>query len=290
MKYAFIETQRTQHPVRKMCRLLNVSAAGYYEWRCRLPSVRERSDGVMRNAIVRIHAASRKIYGRPRIHAALREEGARISPKRVHRLMKSANITGVSPRRFKKTTDSNHRLPIAPDRVSRAFNVAAVGGINRTWIGDITYVQTREGWLYLAVVLDLGSRRVVGWSMAKAIDTKLVVDAFLDAVGSRHPKPGLLFHSDRGSQYASSEYRALLDRHGVLQSMSRKGNCWDNAVAESFFGSLKSELGDPIWETREIARAKIFDYIAIWYNRLRTHSALGYLSPERYESQLPIAV
>ena len=217
MKYAFIETQRTQHPVRKMCRLLNVSAAGYYEWRCRLPSARERSDGVMRNAIVRIHAASRKIYGRPRIHAALREEGTRISPKRVHRLMKSADITGVSPRRFKKTTDSNHRLPIAPDRVSRAFNVAAVGGINRTWIGDITYVQTREGWLYLTVVLDLGSRRVVGWSMGKTIDTKLVVDAFLDAVGSRRPKPGLLFHSDRGSQGGFNRSKQHLSAGGCIE-------------------------------------------------------------------------
>ena len=171
MRYAFIEEQRTQHSVRRMCRPLDVCAAGYYEWRRRPPSARVESDGESRAAIARIHAARRKIYGRPRIHATLRDEGKRVSPKRVHRLMKAAGIAGVSPRRFKKSTHSNHRLPIAQDSVTRTFDVAAVGGINRIWVGDITYVQTREGWLYLAIVLDLGSRRIVGWSMGRAIDT-----------------------------------------------------------------------------------------------------------------------
>jgi putative transposase len=289
VKYAFIEAQRTHHTVRRMCRLLEVSAAGYYEWRDRPKSARARIDETLTEAIVRVHAKSRQTYGRPRIHAELRCEGTRVSPKRVRRLMKSAGITGVRPRPFRRTTDSKHTFPIAENVVARNFDIKAIAKKNRIWAGDITYVPTREGWLYLAVVLDLVSRRVIGWSMSSTIDTGLVVDAMRAAIVSRKPLAGTVFHSDRGSQYASNDFRDLLKQAGFVQSMSRKGNCWDNSVSESFFGSLKGDLGDPVYESRAAARAKIFEYIEVWYNRERRHSTLGYLSPEDYESQLPIA-
>ncbi len=289
MKYAFIEEQRTQHTVRRMCRLLSVSSAGYYEWRDRPESDRARVDETLTQSILRVHAKSRRTYGRPRIHAELRCEGIRVSPKRVRRLMKKAGITGVRPRPFRRTTDSNHSFPIAANVVARNFDVTAIASKNRIWAGDITYVPTREGWLYLAVVLDLVSRRVIGWSMSSTIDTELVLGAMKAAIASRKPAAGTIFHSDRGSQYASNDFRDLLKHFRFVQSMSRKGNCWDNSVSESFFGSLKGDLGDPVFESRAIARAKIFEYIEVWYNRERRHSTLGYLSPENYESTLPTA-
>jgi putative transposase len=199
------------------------------------------------------------------------------------------DIAGVRRRQFRKTTNSQHALPIAPNVLAREFNVEMIGAPNRVWAGDITYIQTREGWLYLAVVLDLYSRRVVGWSMGSSMQTDLVVRALQSALWKRRPGRGVMFHSDRGCQYASAEYRALLMKYGMIASMSRKGDCWDNAVVESFFGSMKTELGDPIWDTRADARAMIFDYIEIWYNRERLHSTLNYCSPETFESQLPIA-
>ncbi len=287
MRFAFIEEQRTQHCVRRMCHLLEVSRAGYYEWRSRLPSTRALADDELRDRVLQAHAKSRKTYGRPRIHAELKEQGVRIGAKRVARLMKSSGITGLSRRRSCKTTDSKHSLPIAANVLDRAFDVAER---DRVWVGDITYIPTREGWLYLAVVVDLGSRRVIGWSMKETMQRDLVIDALQAALRDRRPVFGTaMFHSDRGVQYASTEFRAVLDDSGIVQSMSRKGNCWDNAVAESFFASLKGELGDPIFESRRAARAAIFDYIEIWYNRLRRHSAIGYLSPAQYESRLPIA-
>jgi transposase InsO family protein len=203
--------------------------------------------------------------------------------------MRKAGISGVQRRAFRRTTDSDHSLPIAENVVARKFDVEAIAGKNRIWAGDITYIPTREGWLYLAIVLDLVSRRVIGWSMNSTIDTELVVSAMRAAIVSRKPPTGTIFHSDRGSQYASNDFRKLLNQFGFVQSMSRKGNCWDNAVSESFFGSLKADLGDPVYETREIARAKIFEYIEVWYNRERRHSTLGYRSPEDYESTLPTA-
>ena len=290
MKYAFIEEQRTHHEVRRLCRMLSVSPAGYYEWRGRPLSSRAKTDEALRVEIERVHAKSRKTYGRPRIHAELRAKGTQVSPKRVQRIMKTAGIEGIRRRPFRRTTDSNHDLPIAPNLLDRKFDVVAIGDKNRVWAGDITYVQTREGWLYLAVVLDLWSRRVIGWSMSPKIDTNLVASAMRAAITSRKPTPGTIFHSDRGSQYASTVFRNLLKHYGIVQSMSRKGNCWDNAPSESFFGSMKSELGDPIFEDRTSARALLFEYIEIFYNRERRHSTLGYLSPEQYESQLPIAV
>ncbi len=289
MRYAFIEEQRTHHSVRRMCTLLNVSHAGYYEWRGRLPSARSIADDELRGEILKIHSESRRTYGRPRIHAALGAQGFHVARKRVARLMKSAGIAGAVRRRFRKTTDSSHQLPIAPNILNRRFDVQEIGEPNRVWAGDITYIPTREGWLYLAVVLDLVSRRVIGWSMDTTMERRLVIDALNDAIRRRHATRGTMFHSDRGSQYASQEFRDILKARGIEASMSRKGECWDNAVVESFFGTMKTELGDPIWETRATARAAIFEYIATWYNRKRLHSTLGYLSPEKYESMLPIA-
>lgn len=289
MKYAFIDEQRTNHNVRRMCELLSVSAAGYYEWRVRPVSARSEKDAKLAADISVIYDSSRRTYGRPRIHAKLMTLGHRVGPKRVARLMKSLQIAGICRRQFRKTTHSQHDLPIASNVLARVFDVKAIGGSNRVWAGDITYLQTKEGWLYLAVVLDLFSRRVVGWSMSTSMQTKLVSDALRSALQDRKPSQGLVFHSDRGSQYASAEYRGLLAAHGMTASMSRTGECWDNAVVESFFGSMKAELGDPIWETRRFARAAIFDYIEIWYNRQRLHSTLNYTSPELFESKLPIA-
>ena len=289
MRYAFIEEQRTQHSVRRMCRLLYVSSAGFYEWRERVPSSRSLANAELRASIVRIHSESHRRYGRPRIHAQLRAEGFLVGHKRVRRIMKAAGIRGILPRRFRKTTDSKHQMPIAPNVLARAFAIDAIGVTDRVWAGDITYLPTREGWLYLAVVLDLASRRVIGWSMDFTMQRSLVIDALRMALSRRRPKRGLMFHSDRGSQYASEDFRDALKAFGVVASMSRKGECWDNAVVESFFGSMKTELGDPIWESRAHARAAIFEYIEIWYNRKRLHSTLGYVSPEQFESSLPIA-
>lgn len=289
MKYAFIEEQRTQHSVRRMCELLGVSPAGYYEWRGRPPSPRALVDATLAADIKRVHAESRRTYGRPRIHAELAAQGMRIGQKRIGRLMKKAGIAGIRPRRFRKTTDSGHALPIAENVLARKFDVVEIAEKNRVWAGDITYLPTREGWLYLAVVLDLVSRRVIGWSMQATMERTLVIDALTSAIKRRRMTHGTLFHSDRGSQYASEDFRGVLKAHGMNASMSRKAECWDNAVVESFFGTMKTELGDPIWESRAIARAAIFDYIEIWYNRTRRHSTLGYVSPEQYESSLPIA-
>ena len=289
MKYAFIEEQRTQHSVRRMCRLLEVSASGYYEWRDREPSARATVDENLRSEIVRIHRESRSTYGRPRVHIELRSAGIRVGAKRVGRLMKASGISGARRRAFRKTTDSAHDFPVAPNSLDRKFDVTEIGGMNRVWAGDITYLPTREGWLYLAVVLDLVSRRVIGWSMKMTMDRSLVIDAITAAIRSRRSTSNVLFHSDRGSQYASDDFRDLLREHGIRASMSRKAECWDNAVVESFFGTMKTELGDPIWESRAAARAAVFDYIEIWYNRKRRHSTLGYVSPEQYESMLPIA-
>jgi transposase InsO family protein len=289
MRYAFIEAQRTQHSVNRMCRLLEVSRAGYYEWSGRPKSNRAVANEQLREQIVVAHVASHCRYGRPRIHAELQRKGVKAGINRIGRVMKSAGIAGISPRPFRKTTDSNHDLPIAPNLVERRFAVNEIDGVNRVWVGDITYLPTREGWLYLAIVVDLASRCCVGWSMDSTMERSLVIDALQAAIDKRKPEAGLIFHSDRGSQYASNDYREILEAHKILASMSRKGDCWDNACAESFFGSMKRELGNPIWETREAARAAVFSYIEVWYNRVRRHSSLGYTSPEEFESSLPIA-
>lgn len=264
-----------------MCRNLNVSKAGYYAWRERGQSARTRRDAELVKHITAAHQRSRKTYGSPRVHAELRAQGQVASRKRVARLMRVNGIVGKKTPRFVVTTKSQHSLKISPNLLKRRFKV---GTPNQAWVADISYFSTHEGWLYLAVVIDLYSRRIVGWSMSNRIDVALVVDALRMAVTQRQIHPGLIIHTDRGSQYASTDYHRFLKQHGLKSSMSRKGDCWDNAVAESFFATLKGELAiGTVWKTRDDARAAIFQYIESWYNRRRRHSAIGYVSPIHFE-------
>jgi putative transposase len=270
-----------------LCRNLEVSKAGYYAWRDREPSIRAQTDDRLRQTIRIIHRKSRGRYGMPTIHAELKETGFRIARKRVARLMKLENIQGKKRRACRVTTMSSHSYAVAPNLLNRQFSADAP---DVAWVADITYFATREGWLYLAVVLDLFSRRIVGWSMSRWIDSNLVIDALRMAVDRRRPRPGLIVHTDRGSQYACNAYRRFIEAHGIIASMSRKRDCWDNAVAESFFATLKLEL-EPAspWSTRAEARTGIFEYIETWYNRERRHSTLGYLSPTRFEERPRVA-
>jgi putative transposase len=283
LRFAFIEAHRWQFRIVAMCRVLEVSKAGYYAWRERKPSARAKADTLLSIQIRAIHRKSRGRYGSPMIQAELRDAGFLVARKRVARLMRIEQIQGKKRRAFRVTTKSAHSYPVAPNRLDRQFTAAAP---NRAWVADVTYLLTREGWLYLAVVLDLFSRRVVGWSMSNHNDAPFVLSALKMAVDWRKPKAGLIVHTDRGSQYACNQYRAFTERHGVIASMSRKRDCWDNAVAESFFATLKLELQpDRLWKTRSEARTAIFEYIEGWYNRERRHSTIGYLSPATFESQ-----
>ena len=281
MRYDFVERHRGRWPVRLMCRVLRVSAGGYYDWRGRPQSTRAQRREDLVVAIKEVHGEAKARYGSPRIHAELVARGKPCGVKTVARLMRLNGIAAKTKRKFRCTTDSNHDHPVAENVVNRDFRPTAA---DRTWTADITYIATCEGWLYLAVVEDLYSRRIVGWSMGPRIDSRLVVDALEMALARRVPGEGLVAHSDRGSQYASGHYQGLLDRHGIVCSMSRRANCWDNAPMESFFASLKKELvRDEDYQTREDARASIFEYIEVFYNRFRRHSSLGYLSPSEYE-------
>lgn len=245
-------------------------------------SQRELRDAELTQSIRRIYDEHRGRYGAPRIFAALKKQGTSVSRKRVARLMAEANIRAKTSRKFKQTTDSDHGEPVALNYLARNFNAVVP---NRAWVSDITYIWTAQGWLYLAVVIDLYSRKVVGWSLRDRMTRSLVCDALEAAIRRRRPPKGLLFHSDRGSQYASREFRRLLNRHNMVQSMSRKGNCWDNAVAESFFATLKKELVHSArFATKDQARLEIFEYIESYYNRKRGHVALSYASPETFES------
>ena len=289
MKFAFIRTHARQYPVTRMCRVLEVSKAGYYAWRKRVPSQRACSDLRLKLEIRVVHRKSRRTYGSPRVHNELRNQGIRCGRKRIERLMREDGLRAKKKRRFRVTTNSNHVQAIAPNLLKRRFSVEEISGVNRVWSSDITYVPTRTGWLYLAVVLDLKSRAVVGWAMRDTLDTSLATDALMMALWRRRPGRGLMHHSDRGVQYASGGYQALLREHGITCSMSRKGDCWDNAVAESFFATLEWELIETSdWHTHEEARRAIFDYIEVWYNRQRRHSSLGYTSPAAYEEQLAL--
>jgi len=282
-----IARYRAEYPLRLMCRVLHVSPAGFYAWQRRPPSARTRQDARLRVQVAAFHRRSRQTYGSPRILRDLREAGQPVGRKRVARVMREAGLVGTPPRRFRRTTDSQHAHPIAPNHLQRQFAVAEP---NRVWATDITYVRTWAGWLYLAVVLDLASRRVVGWALDTRLDRHLVLTALERALARRAPGPGLLHHSDRGSQYASADYQARLRAHGIVCSMSRRGDCWDNAVVESFFATLKRELlHREAWPTRETASAAIADYIEAWYNIHRRHSALGYVSPAVYERRLTSA-
>jgi len=290
LRYAVITRHRGEFEVRLMCRVLEVSPSGYYASRKRPSSWHALIDEVLMARVRIIHEASNETYGAPRVHRELQAEGLPASPKRVARLMREEGLVARPRKRPRvSTTDSNHDHPIAPNLLAREFDVNGVG-INRVWIADITYIPTREGTFYLATVLDLGSRRCVGWAMRDTLEVELALSALRMARAARVPEPGLIHHSDRGSQYTSGDYRAELAAHGMVASMSGKGDCYDNAVAESFFSTLEFELlikND--WHTRADARRAIFAYIETWYNRKRRHSTLGYLSPADYEQQLQVA-
>lgn len=281
MKFGFIQTEKATYPVRVLCRTLLVSASGFYAWCRRGLSPRAREDAVLKVEIRAAHAASHRTYGSPRILADLKANGQRVGRKRVARLMREEGIEGQRKRRFRTTTDSRHSHPVAANHLNRDFSASAP---NEVWVSDITYIWTREGWMFLAAIMDLFSRRVVGWSMDSHIDQTLVLDALGMALRTRQPKPGLLHHSDRGVQYAGADYQEQLRKTGIVCSMSRKGDCWDNAVAESFFSTLKSELVHRAdYVSRSQAKASVFEYIETFYNPRRRHSALGYLSPVEHE-------
>jgi putative transposase len=264
-----------------MCSALGVSRSGFHAWCKRPASPRRRGDAQLAVQVTAVHRRSRGRYGSPRIHAELRAQGVRVGRKRVERLMRANGLAARPKRRFRRTTDSRHARPIAPNIVDRNFEVAAP---NRLWATDVTAVWTLEGWVYLAVMLDLFSRRVVGWALSSTNDTALALEALRAALRLRHPPPGLIHHSDRGSPYASEAYRAELASHGIVASMSRKGDCWDNAVAESFFSTLRAELVDhESYANPALARRSIGDYIDSFYNYERRHSALDYLNPTEYE-------
>lgn len=287
MRYAVITRHRDEFRVRLMCRVLEVSPAGYYAARQRPSSWHALIDEVLMARVRIIHAASGETYGAPRVHQELQAEGLPASPKRVARLMREEGLV-ARPRKARRicTTDSDHAHPIAPNLLVRQFDVNGVA-VDRVWVADITYIPTREGVLYLAIVLDLGSRRCVGWAMRDTMEVELALSALRMARDARHPAPGLIHHSDRGSQYASGAYRDELAAHGMVASMSAKGDCYDNAVAESFFSTLEFELlMQHDWHSKEEARRGIFRYIETWYNRKRRHSTLGYVSPAEYEAQL----
>jgi transposase InsO family protein len=288
MKYAAIKAHRAQFPVALMCRALGVSRAGFYASGKRAVSARAKRDEELRACIRTVHDQSRRTYGSPRIHAELQARGQRCGRKRVARLMRAEGMrVKVGGRLRPQTTDSRHPHPVAENVLARRFAVTEIEAMNRVWAGDITYVPTREGWLYLAVILDLASRRVVGWSMQTTLEARLATGALLMALAARGPGGGLVHHSDRGVQYAACSYQALLARHQIVSSMSRKANCYDNAVVESFFATLEWELIERSdWQTRAEARLAIFDYIECWYNPKRRHSSLGYLSPVKYEEKL----
>lgn len=266
-----------------MCRLLEVSTSAYYAWQARPESQRDKDSQALLVEIKAIHNESQQTYGSPRICHALKQQGIPCSDNRVARLMRLHSIRAVPAKRFTVTTDSRHHLPVAENRLARQFNPDAP---NQAWGADITYIWTQQGWLYLAVVMDLFSRRIVGFSMAQTMKRSLVTDALKMALGRREVGQGLLHHSDQGSQYASDDFQGLLCQSGIACSMSRRGNCWDNAPVESFFATLKRELVDRRqYTSRAEARSDIFAYIETWYNRKRLHSSLGYLSPVDYEAQ-----
>jgi putative transposase len=281
VRFAFIGAEKAAYPVRLLCRTLQVSRAGFYAWHTRPPAPRTRADERLGLEIAAIHAESRQRYGSPRVHAELADRGCRTSRKRVARLMRDRGLAARRRRRFRVTTHSRHPFPIAPNVLARQFERAVP---DQAWVTDITYIPTGEGWLYLAVIVDLCSRFAVGWAMSERVTDDLTLDALGMALARRRPAAGLMHHSDRGSQYASGDYQRLLAQHGIVCSMSRRGDCWDNAVAESFFATVKVELvHDAAWATRAAARTELFDYLELFYNGQRRHSALGYLSPRAFE-------
>lgn len=289
MKYAWIEEKKKseEFSIEAMCEMLDVNRSGYYAHKNALPSARENEDERLTKLIIKSFNESRRNYGTERIQCDLREWGECVSRRRIGRLMRKAGLVCKTIKKFKATTNSKHNETISSNLLNRNFKVDVP---NKVWVGDITYIWTDMGWLYLATVIDLFSRKVVGWSMSNRMKTSLVNDAMLMAIWQRKPPKGLIWHTDRGSQYASKEHRALLKQHHIQQSMSRKGDCWDNAVAESFFHTLKTELVfHERYKTREQAHASIFEYIEVFYNRKRRHSASGMMSPANFETFRKVA-
>jgi transposase InsO family protein len=291
MSYRFIAAERAAFPIRMLCRLVGVAASGFYAWlrRGSGPDRREGADRGLRARVGAIFAASRGTYGSPRVHAELRARGVRVGRTRVARLMREAGLSATVRRRAPRTTDSRHDHPVAPNLLGRRF---AADRPDTVWLADISYLPTGEGWLYLAAIKDMATREIVGWSMADHLRAGLCVDALVMAIRRHHPPRGLVHHGDRGVQYASEPYRAVLERHGITQSMSRRGNCLDNAPMESFFASLKTEHVHPVrFRTREEAKAAVFECIEIFYNRQRLHSAVGYRTPaEARKTMLEVRV
>lgn len=290
MRFLFIHAHKRIFHVMTMCRVLEVSRAGYYKWRAQPLSERVKEDQVLAARIRAIHTGRRRKYGSPRVHSELRDMGVRCSEKRVARVMRQEKIRAVLPKRYRVTTQSGHREPVAPNHLARRFGVREQRGTDCAWAcvwaADITYIPTREGWLYLAVILDLASRRLVGWAVRTRLDQELALGALRMALRHRGARGGL-HHSDRGVQYASATYQRLLASAQFTPSMSRTGDCWDNAVVESFFATVTKELlSDGLFESREIAARELFEFIEIWYNRQRRHSSLGYRSPAQFEEEL----
>jgi transposase InsO family protein len=287
MRFVFIRAHERIWHVTTMCRVLEVSRAGFYAWRARPLCDRVKDDWVLRDRIQKIQKDVKGRYGSPRVRMELRALGIPCSRKRVARLMREHGLLARRARRFRVTTKSDHQQPVAPNVLNRQFSVTRQEQSNRTWAADITYLPTREGWLYLAVILDLASRRVVGWALRTRLDHTLALAALQMALKHRRPSAGGLHHSDRGVQYASAVYQALVQAAGFTASMSRLGDCWDNAVVESFFATLTKELLlDGIFDTRGEASRAVFEFIEIWYNRRRRHSSLGYRSPVQYEEEV----
>lgn len=281
MKHQFIEQHKDEFPIVVMCSVLGISESGLYAWRKRSACLRKREDAQLMHKIRQVFVTHQGRYGSPRIVRELRDEGMNCSRKRIAKLMRKAHLSARRKRRRVATTTRDMTHPVAPNLLDRDFHAEAP---NKKWVTDITYIPTRQGWLYLAVILDLYSRMVVGWSMSSTCDEQLVEQALTQALARRRPQAGLLHHSDRGSQYTSRAYQACLERFGIQASMSRKGNCWDNAAMESFFGTLKDEcVGELVYSTHDEARLVLFTYMETYYNRVRRHSTLGYVSPLKYE-------
>jgi len=277
VKYAFIEHHRGSYPLQALCAVLQVSDSGFTTWQQSEGPTKWLSDPALLKLIREIHTATKAAYGSPRIYQELKGRGIPVSRRRVERLMRENDLRGRHKRRFKATTDSKHSLPVAPNRLNQDFATARP---DQVWTADITYIATGEGWLYLGIVLDLYTRQIVGWAMRERMSKELVIDALRMAWFRRRPQPGLIHHSDRGSQYCSHDFQDQLAAYEMLASMSRKGNCWDNAPSESFFNSLKNErVHGAHYEKRDDARADVFEYIEVFYNRSRRHSALGGISP-----------
>jgi len=283
VRYRFVREHSPQFPIAALCRVMQAASSGYYAWRRRAESPRQRANRALVTQIKAAHAQSRKTYGRRRIHAQLQRDGISCSRNRVARLMRQEGLWGLRRRKFKATTNSRHSFPVAENLLARNFTASAP---DRVWVSDITYLACEEGWEYLATVMDLHSRRIVGWAMQSTLERSLTLRALEMAITQRRPAPGVIHHSDRGVQYACGDYQTAIGRQGMIPSMSRKGDCWDNAPKESFFGTLKCELGlHGLRPPREQAHRKVFEYIEVFYNRQRLHSSLGYQTPVAFEMQ-----